>query len=129
VFVLLILQIKKQKAVQPIATSQFQATTTTGLVAPTTALIAGDRGCLPGIAPAQVPTQQTTSAQLLRAQLAGTTVTGALADYTATTTLLCSTSGLCCITDLCNTMSRIEMNFVAMFMSIALALIGVLNGF
>jgi hypothetical protein len=45
------------------------------------------------------------------------------------TYLLCSTSGVCCTTDLCNTMSRIEMSFVAMFGSIALALIGVSNGF
>ena len=50
-------------------------------------------------------------------------------DYGILTSLLCSTAGTCCATDLCNTMSRIEMSFVAMFMSIALALIGVFSGF
>ena len=52
-----------------------------------------------------------------------------ISDYAAVTLLLCSTSGTCCITDNCNSMSRIEMSFVAMIMSIALALIGVFNGF
>ncbi len=58
--------------------------------------------------------------------------TALIGDYSSVTLLLCLTSGTCCNTDLCNTMSRIEMSFVAMFMSIALALntsIGVFKGF
>jgi len=50
-------------------------------------------------------------------------------DYAAMTSLLCTTSGTCCTTDLCNTMSRIEMSFAAMLMSKALTLIGVFKGF
>jgi len=50
-------------------------------------------------------------------------------DYAAMTSLLCSTSGTCCTTDLCNAMSRVQMSFVSIVMSIALALIGVFKGF
>jgi len=50
-------------------------------------------------------------------------------DYSRVTLLLCSTSGTCCTTDLCNTMSRIEMSFVGITMSLALALVGVFKGF
>ena len=56
-------------------------------------------------------------------------------DFGANARLLCSKSGTCCVEDLCNTdpatnaMSRVETSRVAMLMSIALALIGVLKGF
>ena len=126
---LLILQLK-QKAIQTIAAAQFQATGTTGLQLPAAGLIASDRGCRPGVAAGTTETAQTSSVQLLLARGTGTvSVTSVLSDYSAMTTLLCQTSGLCCITNLCNTMSRVEMSFVAMFMTIALAVFGVYNGF
>jgi hypothetical protein len=59
----------------------------------------------------------------------GVTPINAPADYALVTRLLCTTSGTCCTTDLCNTMSRVEMSFVSIVMSIALALIGVFKGF
>jgi hypothetical protein len=59
----------------------------------------------------------------------GVSVFNAPADYALVTRLLCTTSGTCCTTDLCNAMSRVEMSFAAMLMSIALALIGVFKGF
>jgi hypothetical protein len=72
---------------------------------------------------------QTTGQQLVLAAAANPAPTNVAADYGSVALLLCSTSGTCCTTNLCNTMNRIEMNFVAMLMSMALALFGALNGF
>jgi hypothetical protein len=122
-----------QKATQAIAATQFPGVTVantatgTGLLLPTTGLVAGDRGCLPAV-DGTFASQATTS-QLTLATAGGVTNTGLASDYALAIRLLCSTSGTCCTTDLCNTMSRIEMSFVAMFMSIALALFGVFRGF
>ena len=97
---------------------------------PAASLAAGDRGCLPGVATVGADGRpQTGSVQLLLEQGDEADIDGVATDYAAVVTLLCSTSGQCCITNLCNSMSRIEMSFVAMFMSVALALIGVFQGF
>jgi hypothetical protein len=72
---------------------------------------------------------QTTAQQLTIAVAGGGDINAVITDYSLLTRLLCSTSGTCCTTDLCNTMNRIEMSFLAMFMSIALALFGVFSGF
>ncbi len=113
---------KIQKATSAIATAAFP---NTGLTRPASGLIAGDRGCLP--VGAGTAAAQTTTAQLALA--IGGTPANQISDYGSVTTLLCTTSGVCCTTDLCNTMSRIQVSFVAMLMSIALALFGVFNGF
>jgi hypothetical protein len=125
---------KKQKATQGIATTSFpgvtaaNAATGTGLVQPTTALVAGDRGCFPGVGLAAQA--QAAGAQLiLRAGPAATGPEVFATDYIQAYVLLCLTSGTCCRTDLCNTMSRIEMSFVSIVISMALALIGVFSGF
>ncbi len=120
----LVIYYKTQKATKTIATASFP-TTTNGISQPTSGLVAGDRGCLP--TPGAAFIAQKTTQQLTLAN--GADFTAFATDYGSLTYLLCSTSGVCCTTDLCNTMSRIEMSFVAMFVSIALALIGVLNGF
>jgi hypothetical protein len=105
-----------------------------GLLAPSaTNFAAGDRGCLPAVAAsgaADVPsTLQATNVQLVLGTAASATTDVAAGDYALAVRLLCSTSGTCCTTDLCNTMSRIQMSFLAMFMSITLALFGVFKGF
>ncbi len=73
----------------------------------------------------QTPSQQLT---LGPGSAPDATPEGVSTDLVQAVRLLCTTSGTCCTTDFCNTMSRIEMSFVAMFMSIAFALIGVFNG-
>jgi len=112
---------KTQKATTAIAPASFPSTT---FVQPTQGLIAGDRGCFPNLGLAAA--LQTTTQQL---SLVMVGMGGSFADLTRVGLLFCSTSGTCCTTDLCNTMSRIEMSFVAMLMSIALALIGVFDEF
>ncbi len=124
---------KKEKATQAIPTTAFPGVsaanepTGTGLVQPTTALVAGDRGCFPEFG--DVAATQAADAQLVLEEGGVVEDTGISTDLVKVVRLLCTTSGTCCTTDLCNSMSRIEMSFVAMFMSIALALIGVFKGF
>ncbi len=121
---------KKQKATQGIATTSFpQSAGGIGLVQPTTALVAGDRGCFPTYAADGDAATQAAATQLALAQGVVATPAGTSTDYIQAYVLLCLTSGTCCTTDLCNTMSRIEMSFVPMLMSIVLALIGVFKGF
>jgi hypothetical protein len=119
-----------KKATSAIGVTQFPQTAAgganIGLLQPTSGLVSGDRGCLPAVG---ANTPQTTSAQFLLAAGAGVTGAGMGADFASMTSLLCSTSGVCCTTNLCNTMSRIEMSFVSLIMSIVLALFGVYNGF
>jgi hypothetical protein len=112
---------KTQKATTAIAPASFPSTI---FVQPTQGLIAGDRGCLP-IVGFSAALQTTT--QELTLQIAG--MGGGLAEYSRVVLLLCKTSGTCCTTDLCNTMSRIEMSSASMIISIVLALIGVFKGF
>ncbi len=125
----------KQKATQAIALGAFpQAAGGAGLTQPAAGLIAGDRGCLPTVVANGAADLPQTATTPLRLPLGANANTAAAAltvasDQAAVATLLCATSGQCCITDLCNSMSRIEMSFVAMIMSIALALIGVFKGF
>jgi len=125
---------QKQKAFQTIASTQFPTTASIGLLQPDAGLIAGDRGCLPTVSTDATKTAQTISAQLVLGQivaapLIGRSAVGVAADYGTMTSLLCSTSGVCCTTNLCNSMSRVEMSLAAMLMSMALALFGVLNRF
>jgi hypothetical protein len=106
----------------------FPAATTGGLTQPTTGLIAGDRGCLPTVGATFIP--QATNQQLtLGFNTVGNISAPAVAsDFSSMTLLLCSTSGVCCKRNLCNiysyhnTMSRVEMSSLAMFMSICFAL-------
>ncbi len=100
---------------------------TIGLLRPTTDLVAGDRGCFPEFG--DDAATQAAGAQLILEEGAAVTDTGISTNLVQVVRLLCTTSGTCCTTDLCNSMSLIEMSFVAMFMSIALALIGVFGGF
>ena len=120
----------KQKTTTAIATTSFP-TNAAGLVAPLTPnFVAGDRGCLPAVGAANTASSlQATNAQLTLGAANGATTDVVAANYAQATVLLCSTSGTCCTTDLCNTMSRVEMSFVAMFVTIALAVFGVYNGF
>ena len=122
---------QKQKAFQTIASTQFPTTASIGLLQPDAGLIAGDRGCLPTVSTDATKTAQTISAQLVLGQdvIVERSVVGVAADYGTMTSLLCSTSGVCCTTNLCNSMSKVEMSLAAMLMSMALALFGVLNRF
>ncbi len=74
---------------------------------------------------------QGTAAQLTLGSGSAATADKIAADYAAAVLLLCSTKGTCCTTNLCNTnaMSRVEMSFGAMIMTMTLALFGVSNGF
>ena len=117
--------ILKQKTTTAIATTSFPAT---GLVVPLAPnFVAGDRGCLPAVSTGATSTLQTNGVQLALGTVGGATTDVVAADYALATLLLCSTSGTCCTTDLCNAMSRIEMSLITMFMSIAL--FGVFNAF
>jgi hypothetical protein len=62
----------------------------------------GDRGCLPLMA--STARTQTQQLQLLLGpgSAATQTISSLTTDYSAYITLLCSTSGTCCNTDLCN---------------------------
>ncbi len=112
----------KQKATSSIAATSFP---NTGLTQPTLGLVAGDRGCLPTVSDFTDAILQTAKAQLTLMPSMIALPNNLNVDYAAVNLLLCSTSGTCCTTDLCNTMSRVEMSFAFITMSIALALLWV----
>ena len=90
-----------------------------GLVATTQNFAIGDRGCLPSISTtAQLQTQ--TQTLILAAGTGTLTGTGVWTDYGAYLTLLCSTSGTCCATSLCNSANKFNgyLNFQFLFIFI-----------
>ena len=101
------------------APAAFPATTTGLATAPGPLFVAGDRGCLPIILnSAAAP--QSTSDPLTLTPLNGFTFASVGNDYGNWVYLLCSTSGTCCTTNLCNASGRIEMNLATAFMLIGL---------
>ena len=72
-----------------------------GLVATTQNFAIGDRGCLPSIG-TSAQLQSQTQTLILAAGTGTLTGTGIWTDYGAYLTLLCSTSGTCCASSLCN---------------------------
>ena len=115
---------KKLKA----APNAFPATTPdTGLTPVTgTQFRAGDRGCLPIILNSAAASQLK-NRPLTLVPLTGFNLASVFNDYGNWVDLLCSTSGTCCTTNLCNPSGRIEMNLATAFLSSAFMLIGLMN--
>ena len=111
------------------ATTLPTATATNGLAATATNFVVGDRGCLPLMGTSAQAATQTATVQLVLGQIASGTLTGAIAntDYGAYIQLLCSTSGTCCTTNLCNGSGKIQMNLATTFISSTLIVLGLMG--
>jgi hypothetical protein len=92
-----------------------------GLITNSAAWTVNDRGCLPIVGTAQ--TQTTTALQYqvaLGATIASVTSAGVATDLAAYITQLCTTSGTCCYTNLCNSANLFgfgKINFVLLILS------------
>ena len=87
-----------------------------GLIATANNFASSDKGCMPLIG-AAAATQTATVQIVLQGGSGALTAAAIQTDYGLYVTLLCSTSGSCCTTNLCNSASgngKIQMNFVAL---------------